>query len=175
MRKLFSFLRHKIARALLSEEVARVDMERRAFLEAKEGLAVSRRALADEQKRFEAYKQSLTITDLVREQMKGFNPKLLDSADDLPEVLGDVEDQDTFLARCKSLAEADTLRTIAAYIMRNQIIYSAREAETLDTINFGRATINGVSLMLDEVDRLATIYSERHPPKEPEYDVNEVV
>lgn len=123
---------------------------------------------------FEAYKKSLTVEDLVREQLKGFDPKLLDDATDLPEVLGDVTAQEPFLAAMKSLNENDSLWTLVAYLTRNQILFSAKEAQDLASINFGRATINGWSLLREEVERLTTVFKARHAA-EPEFDEHEVL
>lgn len=117
---------------------------------------------------------NLNIVDLTRENLKGFNPRLLDNEDDLPEVLGEVENQDEFLSKVKSLKDNPAFEIIANYLIRNQIMYSVKTATPLDEINFGRATINGVSLFKEEVARLSTVFEERHA-KKPEFDEHEVV
>ena len=164
---LLTRIRHAIARKLFASEVARVDLERETFLSLQASLKADK---AD----FEAYKKTLTIIDLVREQLAGFNPRLLDTEDDLPEVLGDIENQEEFLSKCKSLKDNYALDTILDYICRNQVMYSAKEANTLETINFGRATVNGASLCREEVARLAAVYTERHPV-DGQFDEHEVV
>lgn len=174
-------IKHAIARYLLADEVKRVDLERESFQK------ISERYKANIED-FEAYKRSLTVTDLVREQLKGFNPRLLDptrrrdeetgseveSFDDLPEVLGEVEDQESFLAACKSLQENKAFPIIADYLLRNQILFSAKEAVGLAEIDFGRSTVNGIQLLREEVARLATVHAERHAAK-PTFDEHEVV
>lgn len=120
------------------------------------------------------YVNNLSVVDLVREQLKGFDPRMLDTEDDLPEVLGEVESQDSFLAAMKRLNEDEHLKTLIAYLKRNQVLHSAKEALTLDAINFGRATVNGLSLLDEEIGRLAIVYKTRHA-QEPEFDEHEVV
>lgn len=117
---------------------------------------------------------TLSVTDLMREQLAGFNPRLLDSEDDLPEILGEVEAQDVFLAGMKRLEEDEHLKTLIEYLKRNQVLHSAKEAQTLDAINFGRATVNGLTLLVEEITRLAIIYKVRHE-KDVEFDEHEVL
>ena len=111
----------------------------------------------------------VSIIDLVREVMKGFNPRDLDSEEELLEMLEDEDSVDAFLAEAKKLTENTALPKILAYIERNQIQYSARDAKTLEEINFGRATLNGIQLLRDELASLLTAWEERHAPPE-EFD-----
>lgn len=120
-------------------------------------------------------KEEHKITSLVRNTLGGFDPKLLDTEDDLPEVLGEVEAQDVFLAGMKRLKEDKHLWLLVDYLTRNQIIHAVKEAQTLDTINFARATINGWSLLREEVDRLTSVYVDRHPTNKLTFDEHEVV
>lgn len=161
-------LRYWIATKLLPEEQKKLTMAQEAFERIKAQYAQN---MAE----FDAYKASLTVTDMVREKLAGFNPRLLDNPDtDLPNILGDVEIQDPFLAKMKTLNETQELHTLLDYLERNQVLYSAKEATGLDAINFGRATVNGLSLVREEIARLATVYAERHAG-EPEFDEHEVV
>lgn len=160
-------VRHAIARWLFAEEVAKVDLERTTFALLVEEQKESSRKLGE-------YKAGLTVTDMVREQLAGFDPKLFDTDDDLPEVLGEVEAQSEFLSKCKALQENPALEVILAYLIRNQIVHSAKYAPTQEAINFGRATVNGVELFREEVARLAAVHTERHAAK-PTFDEHEVV
>lgn len=155
-------LRHKIGRWLFQEEIKRTNNERATFIELQ-------KVYEDKIKEFEVAKTKVTITDMVREQLKGFNPKLLDSEVDLPDILGGMDDQEEFLSKVLSLSHNAALPVIADYLTRNQVQFSATQAESLREINFGRATVNGISLMMEEVTRLATIHKTRHAD-EPEYD-----
>lgn len=160
-------LKHAIARMLLSTEIARVDLERETFLRLQEDLKRQKELFRDER---EAY----TVTDMVREQLQAFDPRMLDDEDDLPTVLDEVEGQDSFLAKMKTLNENKEFALVVAYLTRNQIMHIAKYADTTEKQNFGRATINGFELLKDEIARLATIYADRHA-KEPEFDEHEVV
>lgn len=118
--------------------------------------------------------KSLTVVDLVREHMRGFDPRALDSEDELIEMLDEGEGADAFLAEVKNLYDNGALGRILTYIERNQIAYTAKEAETLDKVNFGRATLNGIALVREEIERLHTLFVERHRPPE-EFDPHEAL
>lgn len=136
-----------------------------------------------EKKQFEDRYKKLTITDLVREKMKGFNPHLLDTSlysgdvDGTPSIMDDLpeEGEDIFLKKVKDLAENTALGHIIDYVCRNQILYSARYAIGIDEINFGRASVNGATLIKEEVARLFLIYQERHPPDEEKFDKHAIL
>lgn len=134
----------------------------------------AKRRLTEAAERREDYINNLSVVDLVRAQLAGFNPRLLDNEDDLPEVLGDTESQELFLAGMKRLNEDEYLKTLIEYLKRNQVLHSAKEALTLDAINFGRSTVNGLSLLQEEIARLTTVFDVRHE-KQPEFDEHEVV
>lgn len=152
---LFARIKHASWRYFFADEVARNALERETFLKLQKEYE---QKIED----FSAWATKHTIVDAVRTQLKGFNPKLLDNDSDLPEILGDIEAQDPFLAKMKSLKDMPELWVLIDYLIRNQVIFLAREATNMESINFGRATINGLSLFKEEVERLATIYSERH-------------
>lgn len=126
------------------------------------------------QAELEEHKAKLTVVDLVREQLKGINPRILDNENDiLVDVVGD-DSIDSFLAACHDLHKSIALSKIIDYLVRDQVLYSAKTAVGLEEINFGRATINGLSLLREEVERLDTVYAERHAV-EPKFDAHEVV
>jgi hypothetical protein len=139
----------RIKQWLFKEEIARFEESSRNYEE-----------------KMSSFADNLCIKDLVRENLKGFDPKLLDSEDDLPEILGETEEQESFLSKMKSLSENKELELLISYLVRNQIRFSVIEAENLEAMNFGRATINGLTLLQDEIKRLATVYDERHAPKQ---------
>jgi len=122
-----------------------------------------------------------SIVDCVREQLKGFNPKLLDeslydSVDTAPDVLEQYDSEDSeevFLSKIRDLYNNPTFNAVLNYLVRNQLIYTAKEARDFNEISFGRATINGLILFKDEVERLKAIYDERHIHEE-SFDRHEV-
>lgn len=164
---MFRTLRHKIARWLFADEVAKVELERAAFIQAG-------RARAEAQAQYEAWANAQTIEGLVRKQLKGYDPKLLDNEGDILESLPPELGEDQFLAKAKDLKENTAFTIIVNHLIREQILYTVKQAPTVETLNFGRATINGLSLCREEVERLAGIYVERHAT-EPPFDEHEVV
>lgn len=118
---------------------------------------------------------SLTEADLVREKLAGFNPRLMDglgnSKFDMDEgILTYVEKSPEigltdFLADCHTLAGNRALPLILDWLVRKQILFSAKMAPDLNSINFGRASINGCELVREEVARLDAAYEERKKPK----------
>lgn len=123
---------------------------------------------------FGAYRASLTITDLIREQLKGINPKLFENDNDILVEMAGEDSINTFLSGVHDLNKSNALSRILDVLIRDQVLHSAKEAIGLDEINFGRATVNGLSLLREEVGRLDTVYLERHA-KEPEFDEHSVV
>lgn len=136
-----------------------------------------------EKQRFEEKKKNVTLTDLVREKLKGFNPHLLDTSlysgniDLTPSILDDLpeEGEDIFLKKSKDLAENTALQHIIDYICRNQILFSAQYAVGKEEMDFGKATINGATLVKEEIERLHLIYKERHPPIVNNFDRYEIL
>lgn len=161
MKQFWIHTKHKIARWLFADEVADITMER-------DSLAVIQRRYERLCKEVEEEKQNLNLVDIVREQMKGFNPQLLLDDSDLTDLM-DGEELDGFLAKAKDLTDNIVLKKICEHIKRNQMQYSALESNSLEQLNFGRATINGVSLLEDELDSLVLLYEQRHA-KEEDYD-----
>lgn len=160
-------MKHAVARYLLSSEVDKVNMERETYKLIQDSV---KRKLED----VEAYEKSIDIVAVFRKQIEGFDPHLLDTDEDLPAVLGDIENQDAFLSKMKSLSDQVELRQLIDFLKREQIIHIAKYADTLDKQNFGRATLNGFELLMSEIDRLATVYVDRHK-QDDDFDKNEVV
>lgn len=151
------------------------------FKSVKDTLDLERDLLELAKKNFEIKKANVNVVDLVREKLKGFNPRLLnrikttDDANILVEEFGENEEgADAFLAAIKPIAESKEFQVLLDYLNRNQIVYSAQEGLDLNQINFGRATLNGTGLVREELDSLLTIYIDRHKPSE-HYDKHEVV
>lgn len=145
--------------------------------------------LKTEKAQFEDMKHNLTVTDLVREKLAGFNPRLVDGVrcaansetgaiDVLSDIFSDaklvgVEEKD-FLADCKTLSNNRALPIILNYVIRNQIVFSARAVQNFNQVLFGGATINGVELVREEIERMAAIFEERNTAPE-KYDKHEAL
>lgn len=142
-----------------------------------------------EKDEFESYKKSVTIADMVREQLHGFNPRLIDDTGLLISQDGSVIDlnvnifqdalkegieEDELLAAAKKLSDDKYLKFMYAHLTRNQIIWSFRHGQTTEQLNFGRMSVNGVELVRDEIDRLTGIFNERNKPPE-DFDKHEML
>lgn len=112
--------------------------------------------------------ESLDVVDLVRERLKGVRVETA-YLDDMPK-----EERRDFLANAKDLHENQTLKTIAEHLQSEQIIFIAKEAKSQEHANFGRATINGIALVQDEVKRLAGIWDNETQLQE-SYNEHEVI
>jgi hypothetical protein len=129
---------------------------------------------AEATKEMYAKKLDQALISLLREQLKGFDPKLLDSDSDIEDWYGDIDSRTVFLEACHELFKNPARKAIQDFLKRNQLQHSVIEATDLQEINFGRATINGLTLFEEEVERLNTIYLAEHPEKE-KFDPSEVV
>lgn len=167
--------KHFLAKRIFKSEYEKIDMQRETFLTLQKDYEHKIEDATQRRNDFNAWAEKQTPADAVRIMLGNFDPKLLNGdISDLPEVLGDVEDQDPFLSKCYSLSNNDALDTIIQYLTREQIMHGIKQARTLEELNFARATLNGLSLLREEVERLAAVYMDRHARDE-EFDEHEVV
>ena len=116
----------------------------------------------------------LSVTSIMREKLVGFDPSLLDNEDELEETYPEDEGLDSFLNQVAELKKNTALPKILAFLTRNQILWSVKKADSLEAMNFGRASVNGVELVREEIDRLEALRLERSGSKE-EFDKHEVI
>lgn len=114
------------------------------------------------------------IQILTRANLASFDVKALDSDDDVLELAEAHGWENQFLAQVKDLRDNTALKNIVEMLKRDQMAFGAKEAVTLDQLNFSRGSINGVVLLEDTIDRLYGVYRERVSPDE-EYDNHEVI
>lgn len=133
--------------------------------------------IEEHRKRMEA----LTVSDLVREKLKGFNPRLLDYAikgTDGTNIIYEAEkeglDIEQLLAKMDEYHKSEHLQFLFNFLLRNQIVYSTKEANTFEQANFGRAEISGIEAVRDLIAKLKIEFDETHAPPE-DYDEHEVV
>lgn len=171
-------LYHWLKQKFFKDEIALQQNVQAKLQEGLDKLEESRRKFEGEVLK---YGMSVNVVDLVREQLKGFNPRLLDRIEnsDQADILAEIEAEEggnveAFLAECKQITTTDAFLRVCNYLIRNQVIYTAKEARAEIAINFGRATINGVSLMREEIERMAGIWEERSKAPEP-FDKHEAI
>lgn len=118
----------------------------------------------------EADRKSLSVADLIREQLKGFNPQVLDENTDVLETFLFEAEKDEFMAKIKEINNNPHFFALLDFLVKEQLLFLAKEANDLSQVNFGRATINGISLIKEEVQRISRLYDELHDPepKDPE-------
>lgn len=106
------------------------------------------------------------ITELTRKQLGGI------SSSDI-HYNKDIDDEMRFDARCAELLEDDVLSEIIDKILVAQVDSIARWAKDMDTVAFCRGSINGVSLVKEELERSASRHVERkrQPAEYDRYDV----
>lgn len=146
-----------LANRVFRKEYKRIEIERKAFIQARE-------AQEKNEKKYREFMQSRTITDLVREQLHGFdfqkqrNGFLEDiPADQLP----------SFLEEAVTIMKGRVFPHVEEYVRTNQIDETINDAETIEHVNFGRATLNGIALIREAMESLVTEYDERHKTQEP--------
>lgn len=164
-------MKHWLRRWVFADELDAADLY---VKEAEDELKRAKEIREEAERDRREARMNLSVVDLVREQLNGFNPRLLDVSDELVEMMDGEDSVDSFLAEAKKLYDNTALPKILDHITRKQIMESTVEALTLETINFGRASINGCSLVREEVERLHTAFVLRHAPKE-EFDAHEAL
>jgi len=115
------------------------------------------------------------LVALTRELLKGFDAKLLDNGwygnfEQIPDVLDEAiadNEENSFLEQVKELKKNTALKRIMDYNVRNQLLIIAKWSKDLAEADFGRATINGIVLLREDIDRLSVIYDKKHEPKKP--------
>lgn len=145
-------------------------------------LGAEQERLQKETDKYKRLNADFSVARLVRSQLKGFDTKVVtksvwdgaDSAISIEEAYGEVESERAFLTNVHTLLQNKALEPVLTYLMRNQILFTAKEAIGDDQVFFGRATVNGIVLVREELRRLDAIYKEKYAPKE-EYDPYKVI
>lgn len=154
-------IRNWVVRKFLKKELEELSDAKEAYILLKQNM---QRNIED----FDKQKSSLTVVDIVRAQMEGINPKYIHDVTD--SILNEIPESEVeeFLAKVHELKKDDALGRIIRYLKAVQMKHTATEALTIDTVNFGRASVNGLSLVDDEIDVLSTLYDERHADDDPD-------
>ncbi len=105
-------------------------------------------------------KSRYTIADLVRQQLAGITVDL-SYLDEMSE-----EEREEFLVKGKQIHENPAFQRVATHRISEQVDLTVKDAKNIEEVNFGRATINGISLLQEEFERLAGMYDEKHKPAE---------
>lgn len=73
---------------------------------------------------------------------------------------GELEDSEwkTICRVCFDIVKYKELKTMKEYLVNNVISDAIRHGGSMDDVNFSRATINGIELFMEEIERLANLY-----------------
>jgi hypothetical protein len=125
-------------------------------LEAERGIVHLARLRTE---RLEEEAKNQNIADYIRKKYKGII--ITDTIDDL---LAEIpkDEREGFTAQAKELQKNETLQRIISYLVRKQLTFTAMEAVTTEEMNFARATVNGLSLLNEEIDELVHYHDELH-------------
>lgn len=82
-------------------------------------------------------------------------------------------EQKRLCANAHSLFQNPALKTVLSYLMRLQERYTTCEAGAWDSVLLGRGTVNGLSLALEEFEKLSLIHEETQ--KIDKYNANDLV
>jgi len=117
------------------------------------------------------YKKTHTVTDMVRENLRMWNPRKLardrvhaydmHSKSHILEQFDTEEAQNVFLSQAHQLFKDTTLRSIVEYLVAEQIMYVAMDARTLDDVLLGQHNMNGILLVTETLQELEALYEER--------------
>jgi hypothetical protein len=109
----------------------------------------------------------LDLTDLIREKFKGISKV---------DFYGNMDENDkrAFEEQSMQLHKNKALNLILDELVASQIEYLAKEAQTMQEVSFGRATINGLELLREKIAQLNAEY-EQHLKRTQVFDKYDVV
>lgn len=110
----------------------------------------------------EDYHKILSV--LVREQLKGINYYGVDLMQGWSKPK-----EATFLQEVVDLKDNKAYGKITRFLIKHQIDFTAKEADNMDEVSFGRGTINGITLFMEEVEKWVAEWEKRNQP-ETKYD-----
>lgn len=117
--------------------------------------------LAARREALEAQYKSVDIVRLTREQLNGFNLPKIDATEiaigDITDTMTEVQRKE-YYAAAHDLYKNETFRKICDFLVSKQVLHIATSARDITEVNFNRATINGISLIWDELKTAEGIY-----------------
>ena len=135
-------------------------------------------------KEYELLNKEKNIITLTRHALGGFDPTYLDSVlfdplDSLPAIEDEeraLGNEEGFLISAHEVSKNEAVSKLITYIIRNIILFIAKDSSSMEESNFNRASMAGLVLFKEEIDRRGSLYVQKYrKPKEEEYDANEVI
>ena len=124
--------------------------------------------------------ENANIVSLARAQLSGIDVSYIDEWAVRNRLELDIlkgkgnEGRLALLADAHALRNNKTLQELVDHLVRVQVIYGAMETDSIQGLNFNRAAINGLFLLMDELARLEGLYQEENTKPEA-YDPYSVV
>ena len=109
--------------------------------------------------------EELDVVDLMRAQLKGITLDFYNNTNTVENDLSENEKKELY-ADAEMIRTNKAFRRIVKHLINLQGNYTVKEALTIGDVAFGRATINGIKLLDEEIDRLSNIYREINKPEE---------
>jgi hypothetical protein len=114
------------------------------------------------------------IVALTRHNLSVFTPLDVGEDKELRAYFPDNESWRVFLGKCKTIADSDALQVILRYLVAGQVEFTAKEATSMESVNFSRGCVNGYTLLREELDKLSGEYAALTAQQEA-FDVHEVI
>lgn len=111
--------------------------------------------------KLDAFKATFDIKDLVRERLKGIRPNHPEDNSILQNHIAELDDVSrlAFLSKAHDLVKNNnTFKIVVDSLIVEQEHFSMLNASDMVDVNFGRASVNGVMLVEEEMNRLAGMY-----------------
>lgn len=115
------------------------------------------------------FKASVDEKYIVRERLRGVRPGHPEGNSNylINKVAGmETPDRLDFLSKAHSLAENTVLKELIEFLMTESMVKATLEARDIIEVNFQRATVNGLSLLEEEISRFSSIYKEEMKKRE---------
>lgn len=115
------------------------------------------------------FKATVDEKYIVRERLKGVRPGHPDSNSNY--LIDKVNSMETpvrldFLSKAHTLQGSTVLKEIIEFLMTECMRKATLEASDIVEVNFQRATVNGLSLLEEEILRFSSLYKEEMKRKE---------
>ncbi len=117
----------------------------------------------------EAQYTNIDIVNLTREQLKGYQMRPISALNiaisEITEGMSETQRNDYYTA-AHELYENETLQMICNFLVQKQVMNIALQAHNIEEVNFNRASINGLSLIWDELKAAEGIFQKANQPEE---------
>lgn len=116
----------------------------------------------------EAFKETLDVKDVIRKRMKSVRPNHPDSDTVLANHLASLDDETriAFLGKAKSVMDNETLKVVVLSLLVELQQKASLYSNDMVSVNFNRASINGVQLLEEELQNLTSLYHKENSERQ---------